>query len=254
MTVTVEDLRMNAPEPISLDELNAAAALLSRVDRKYALTLAAADAVVASLPNGTRALQIAGRRRFAYRSTYYDTPELTSFLDTARRRRRRFKVRTRTYVDSGERFLEVKTRRGGTTVKRRTRFAAAPELDAAALDFLTTALAEDDATLAGPLEPVLEVSYDRSTFLLPGAQCRVTVDRSIIWRDLRTGDTLTAPDLSIVETKSGNAPSAADRLLWRGGQRPVAVSKYATGLAALRADLPHNRWHRLLTSTPFAHL
>lgn len=57
------------------------------------------------------------------------------------------------------------------------------------------------------------------------------------------------PGLVIVETKSGARPSDADRLLWAEGHRPQTISKYATGLAALRSHLPRNRWHRLLTTT-----
>ena len=60
-----------------------------------------------------------------------------------------------------------------------------------------------------------------------------------------------AADLVIVETKSLSAASATDRLLWRAGHRPVPVSKFATGLAALNPDLPRNRWARILRG-PFA--
>jgi hypothetical protein len=45
-------------------------------------------------------LEIDGARSFAYDSTYFDTPDLDAYLLAATRRRRRFKVRTRTYVDS----------------------------------------------------------------------------------------------------------------------------------------------------------
>ena len=47
---------------------------------------------------------------------------------------------------------------------------------------------------------------------------------------------------TIVETKAGRAGSGADRLLWSLRHRPCPVSKYGTGLAALRPDLPANRW------------
>ncbi|SEP89849.1 hypothetical protein [Streptomyces radiopugnans] len=50
----------------------------------------------------------------------------------------------------------------------------------------------------------------------------------------------------MVETKTGSTPSAADRLLWRAGHRPSRISKYATGLAALRPDLPAVPWRRTL--------
>ena len=37
-----------------------------------------------------------------------------------------------------------------------------------------------------------------------------------------------------------------DRLLWQRGTRPARISKYATGLAALRPDLPDVPWRRTL--------
>ncbi|OUE09106.1 hypothetical protein CMsap09_09190 [Clavibacter michiganensis] len=52
--------------------------------------------------------------------------------------------------------------------------------------------------------------------------------------------------MAIVETKSGSRPSAVDRLLWSHGHRPSTISKYGTGLAALRDDLPSNKWNRVL--------
>lgn len=239
--------------PVTLDDLNRAAALLTRVDRKYVLAASAADAVLAALPHATRVLEIDGARTFAYRSTYFDTPDLACYLGTAHRRRRRYKVRTRTYVDSGECFLEVKTRRGDATVKRRLPWSGpADRIDADGLGFVDGALAEDRIQLDGALTPTLDVDYLRTTLLMPDGASRATVDSALTWRDRATGRTRTAPGVVIVETKSGAGPSSADHVLWRRGHRPVAVSKYATGLAALRPGLPHNRWHRLLSRADLA--
>ena len=41
----------------------------------------------------------------------------------------------------------------------------------------------------------------------------------------------------IVETKAGPHPSGVDRLLWAAGHRPASLSKYGTGLAALRGGV-----------------
>lgn len=252
MTALLEPMMMDARETVTLAELNASAALLTRVDRKYVVTTAAAHAIVAELPAAVRILELHGRRSFGYHSTYYDTPGLSSFLDAAHRRRRRFKVRVRTYLDSGERYLEVKTRRGGVTIKRRSPWSGGDALDATARRFVRAALAEEGTPAPDALEPVLDVTYDRSTFLLPDAQGRLTVDSTVAWLD-RTSRALFAPtDLTIIESKSGSAPSPADRLLWRAGFRPAPVSKYATGLAALQPHLPSNRWHRVLARAPFA--
>ncbi|MGO2516315.1 MAG: VTC domain-containing protein, partial [Corynebacterium variabile] len=89
---------------VSLEELNADAAMLTRVDRKYVLRSAELAEVLTRLEQDapeTRVLSIDGRTAHSYRSVYFDTPDLASFMMAARPRRRRFKLRTRTYLDTG---------------------------------------------------------------------------------------------------------------------------------------------------------
>ena len=62
----------------------------------------------------------------------------------------------------------------------------------------------------------------------------------------RVGTEYTAPGTVIIETKSGSAPSVADKYLWRAGIRPVKISKFATGMAALNPQLPANKWKRTI--------
>jgi hypothetical protein len=50
----------------------------------------------------------------------------------------------------------------------------------------------------------------------------------------------------LVETKSTGAPTVADRLLWSAGERPVTISKFGVGMAALNPHLPANKWNRTL--------
>ncbi|MCK0116492.1 polyphosphate polymerase domain-containing protein [Isoptericola sp. S6320L] len=239
---------------VCLAELDDVAALQTRVDRKYVLSPAEATALLDGLrADRPRVLEIDGRRTFAYASNYLDTPDLTTFHQAARRRRRRFKVRTRTYVDTGGTFLEVKTRAArGVTVKERR-----------PADPVTLTLRDDDAAfvddrlaaarLAAPpssadLVPVLVSRYRRTTLLLPDA--RLTLDTALTWSLAARPDGGTHPvadvgDLVVVETKAGTAPSSADRLLWRAGHRPDRISKYATGLTLLRPELPDHPWRRL---------
>ena len=54
-------------------------------------------------------------------------------------------------------------------------------------------------------------------------------------------------DAVILETKSGSTAGPLDRHLWAAGIRPSRISKFATGMAALRPDLPANRWNRTLS-------
>ena len=85
----------------SLEEVVSEAALLNRVDRKYLLPLEEAQRVLEQATQGARVLEISGRRSFAYDSVYFDTADHLSYRLTAQRRRRRFKIRTRTYVNTG---------------------------------------------------------------------------------------------------------------------------------------------------------
>ncbi|MEQ6902495.1 polyphosphate polymerase domain-containing protein [Nocardioides sp. YIM 152588] len=240
-TVTTDPV--NALEPIALDDLVATAALLTRVDRKYVVPLATLDAILAELPAGARALEIDGSRSMRYRSVYLDTPGLDSFHAAGRSRRRRWKVRTREYLDTGASFLEVKTRGGrGTTVKERVAHAAAHAPAGKGERLVTDRIGADTAA---SLRPTLETTYRRSTLLLPSG-ARATIDRDLSVRSLLADRSASAQRVAIVETKSGATPGELDRLLWQHGLRPVRISKYGAGLAALHPELPRMKWHRAL--------
>ena len=178
----------------TLAELNSAAGLLTRVDRKYLVPLTCAQNLVDGLAPHARVLAIDERRRFSYTSTYFDTPGLEAFMFAARKRRRRFKVRTRTYLDSGLCFLEVKTRGArGTTVKRRMGYHAddASRLTGPGRAFVAACLAGAGVTgsaaareVAAALRPVLTTTYERTTLHLPRAEARATIDTALTWRRL----------------------------------------------------------------------
>lgn len=239
--------------PISLAELVEEASLLQRVDRKYVLPIAAVARLVAAVPPSTRVLEIEGRRCFGYSSTYLDTDDQLSFLLAGQGRRRRFKVRTRRYLDTGSCWLEVKTRGPrGVTVKERIPH---PDADLRPLTdeghrFVDEALA--GAGLSGvrsdQLRPVLVSGYRRTTLHLPGSRSRATIDVGVRWRavgDQRRSE-LGCPDVAIVETKTGSTPSELDRLLWSHGHRPSRISKFGVGMAALHPELPRLKWHRAM--------
>lgn len=247
---------------VSLEELNADAAMLTRVDRKYVLRSAELAEVLTRLEQDTpetRVLSIDGRTAHGYRSVYFDTPDLASFMMAARPRRRKFKLRTRTYLDTGASFLEFKAEGArGLTVKSRYELTGgdaalaaddrlSPGAVAWAEDLLGQAREAGVDIHATDLAPVMWGTYDRMTFLLPGGVGRATVDTNLTWRGVGT-DTLDRPDMVIVETKSGSRPSDIDRLLWHCGHRPSKISKFGTGMAALHPELPHNRWNRVLTT------
>ncbi|MDJ1114568.1 polyphosphate polymerase domain-containing protein [Microbacterium dauci] len=242
-------------DSVGLDELVSEASLLTRVDRKYVVPRAELDVLIGGLDAATRVLEIDGVRDFAYESFYFDTPDLLSFHMAAQPRRRRFKLRTRAYLDVGSAYLEIKTRGArGSTVKERSAYPSADRdrLTARARDEVAEAFGSIGVapSRVDALDATLVTRYRRTTVLAPDAVARATIDAELTWLTPE-GDGFALPRLAIVETKSGARASDIDRLLWRSGYRPATVSKYATGLAALRPDLPRNRWSRLLRG-PFA--
>ncbi|ANP72376.1 VTC domain-containing protein [Cryobacterium arcticum] len=251
---TVLDLPLDGLGTIDLAELTDRAGLLTRVDRKYVLPRSELGEVLADLDPGVRVLDIDGVRSSAYESVYFDTPELTSFLMAAHPRRRRFKIRTRTYVDSAQSYLEVKTRGGrGVTVKDRLPYGIDDRdtLTSEGRRYTDTVL--DEAEIRGAegqeLVPTLTTRYLRTTLFVPESSSRATIDTGLSWTAVPTGTgplRLDRPHLAIVETKSGSRASAVDRILWAHGHRPASISKYGTGMAALRTDLPGNKWAPVL--------
>ncbi|MFI7079544.1 polyphosphate polymerase domain-containing protein [Micromonospora sp. NPDC049903] len=240
---------VSAMTPVGLADVLGQAALQTRVDRKYVVPVDALPDLLDWLTAYAQVLEIDGERSFRYESVYFDTPRLASYHCAAYRRRRRFKVRTRTYLDSAQCWLEVKISgaRGSITKHRlpyQPQHRATVDPGRAFVDEALVREAVAPAATGGSLAPVLVTGYRRTTLLLPATASRVTIDTGLTWQD---GDlVLRLPDLAVVETKTGSAATQADRLLWRAGLRPVRISKYATGLAALRPDLPDSPWRRTL--------
>ncbi|MER7557308.1 VTC domain-containing protein [Nocardioides sp. NPDC126508] len=251
-----------AVAPISLEEMNTEAALMRRVDQKYLVTAATFRRLMSTatelLGDDLRVLDIDGDRVMGYESVYYDSPDLVGFRAHVQGRRRRYKVRTRSYVETGVSFVEVKYKAGlDVTSKMRTAYpdAPAPGLDdlsdlpdhgvAFAGQVIADAYALD---LADRMDPVLRTTNRRATFLIgphgPMAGGRMTVDVALEFDD---GDSRSRmrSDLLLIETKSAGSSLVIDDLLRRLGERPVSMSKYCVGVSLLRPGVSGNKWRRI---------
>lgn len=212
---------------VGLEQLDAGAALRDRVDVKYLVPLDAFAALAERLLATHAALEIGGRRAFAYRSTYFDTPELVAFRHHMQQRRRRYKCRSREYCDSGAFAFEVKLKGlRGRTVKHRMPHKG-HELSEAAMAFLCECLGREPD---GALGPALTVAYTRVTLAAPGE--RVTCDFDLTFNG---SEGRLDPGMAIVESKSARGNAVADRALRALGHRPQALcSKYCVGVALTR--------------------
>jgi hypothetical protein len=220
---------------LGLEALNSAAALQDRVDTKYVISLADFAALAERLRDTHAVLEIDGRRAFAYRTTYFDTAELRVFRDHVQERRRRYKCRSREYVDSGLCTFEVKLKgTRGRTVKHRMAYdrSRRDELSEPALAFLQECLERSYGRPAdGGLAPALAVAYTRVTFAAPALGERLTCDFDLAFSAPDGASGRLAEDRVIVESKSPHGGAVADRALRAVGARPErGCSKYCLGV------------------------
>jgi hypothetical protein len=223
---------------VSLDDVDRRASLQDRTDQKYLLPADALLSIAAAARDDHEVLEIDGARSFAYRSVYFDTPELTAFHDHVADRTPRWKIRTRHYVDTGTCHFEVKLKDGeGRTAKERLDHdpadADVPTDDGREL--VARVLREAGLEPPHELTATLVTEFRRSTLVASGAAERTTVD----W-DVR----LAVPDgpatsmhtgCALVETKTRDGNGALDRLIAEAGHEPVSLSKYRLGIGLLVA-------------------
>lgn len=241
-------LDLSRREPITLDAVLAEAPATVRVDRKYLVLRDTAEEFIDALPEDFRALEIDGRRSTGYHSTYFDTEDLATCRAHIQQRRRRWKFRSRLYVEDQFCRLEVKARDGsGLTHKYFLEIQpdAHGTIDNPAVEFLAHRLADLGFPGVTRLAASLEATYHRATLAAPGLALRVTVDDAVQC-SARGHLVELDPAYVIVETKGGVLPGGADRLLRDLGQRPVSFSKYAASLSLIDPTIPDNDVRRLL--------
>ena len=235
---------VNRMPTIRLADLDAAAPLLVRRDRKYLVPVSDAGSLMEHLGQSARILSIDRLRSFRYESVLLrhartcDVPRCPSTTapvqgsDQGLSRQRPMPARSQ---DPG---------RAGSDSEGADRLLIELRtvLNDEAREFVTACRLIGEA--AGSLGPVLTTRYLRSTLLLPEG-VRVTVDLDFE-AQVPDGRMVTLPGMAVVETKSRRVPSAADRWLWELGHRPLRVSKFGTSLAALETWLPANKWTQAL--------
>jgi hypothetical protein len=255
-------------DTISLEGLNAKAAMLERLDNKY---IVPADRLLPAFDRFGElfdVLEIDGRRAFTYATDYFDDEGAQAYHDHHQGRRKRCKVRIRNYVDAGFSYLEVKLKDiRDVTVKKRLKLPRPMRsLCTESLAFIDACHAEMyGVPLRRSLLPVIGMEYERITLVARGGGERMTIDTRMSFR-AANAERDAAPDMFILETKSARGNGIADKILRAEHLHPTkSCSKYCIGMAALGLVSRRNRFlpalKRLnlggavpLTATEAAHL
>ena len=244
--MTPLDMRRRAP--VGLPEVLAEAPATVRVDRKYIVPLEAAQEFVDGLPEEFRVLEIDGRRWTSYRSTYFDTEDLLTCRAHVQRRRRRWKFRSRLYVEDALARLEVKVQDGSGLTRKYFHQIDVDDhgrISDRGRAFLGQQLEEAGFVDVGPVGPVVDVGYRRATLAAPGAGHRATIDHGV--RCERNGRVVELDHGHvIIETKGAMVPGPADTLLRDLGQRPRSFSKYVASVSLTESRIADNDIRRLV--------
>lgn len=231
-------------EPVTLEQMDGVK-LLNRIDTKYLTTEAGLMEVLSdAAAAGYMALVVEGRKLSAYTSVYYDTDGLRMFLDHHNRHLVRQKVRTRTYVDSGETFLEIKRKNNhGRTKKKRMEIPAAELMDFGADASACQYLAAKSWFTYDQLSPVLDTRFRRITLVNPAKTERLTIDTELCFTNFRTGKETTLQDAVIIELKQdGRTESPMKEILLERRIKPVRVSKYCIAVTLTDPSVKSNRF------------
>jgi hypothetical protein len=231
-------------QTITLDQMRSVK-LMNRIDTKYVLSYDEVLQLIEATAQSNYYVQtIDGVRACRYETLYYDTQEREMFILHHNRKLCRQKLRTRTYVESGITFFEIKSKSNrGRTKKRRTEIATAAFTAFATSEPARNLLAEHSHYTPEAISPALTTRFTRITLVNPRLTERITIDLELSYEDMRSHTTASIERMAIVEIKSdGNIESHTKRLLRDMRILPLKVSKYCLGTTLTVAGIKHNRF------------
>ncbi|RFC53394.1 polyphosphate polymerase domain-containing protein [Brumimicrobium aurantiacum] len=218
--------------------------LLKRADTKFIFNAENLQSVLEVLRPNYRLLSTQGNRVNKYRTVYFDTADLDSYIKHHNGNLNRVKIRFREYLDSDLTFLEVKFKNNkGKTIKSRIEKPAIEEkLSDSSKEFID----ENSIYDSNQLSPVLWNSFTRLTFVHKIDKERLTFDLNISFRKESESQDHQIPHLIIAEVKQEKMSLNSDfiRLMKRNHILQTSLSKYCIGTVLTNKDIKSNRFKK----------
>ena len=239
----IDELLANL-KPITLDQMKEIR-LMNRTDTKF----------VTNKENLARLLELAQGKYYAqfhcdakianYMTTYWDTDGYRFYLQHHNGRMPRQKVRVRTYMDSDDTFLEVKTKNNhGRTKKKRV---AVPSQEITGENGNEEFLQEKVHLGLAEIHPTVRNQFRRITLVNYGKTERLTIDYDVRFHNYETGKDAHVGLLVIIELKrDGNVYSPILDILRTLRIKPSGFSKYCIGSIMTNHDLKQNLFKQKL--------
>ncbi len=191
---------------INLDQLNASASFLDRIDTKYLITKDELEWMLWDFENDFYVLTIAWESIFSYDNVYMDSEKYDFYYQHQNKEKSRVKIRTRNYLDSHLAFFEFKQKKDGITRKFRYQIPLEEHgmMTKEAKGFFKWVHMSFYWDKWPKISPSICTRYSRMTLVHKDSSERLTIDFDIQVKDLRSkkSDFIELENLVIVESKS----------------------------------------------------
>lgn len=222
-------------ESINLNEMDSVK-LMSRKECKYTLCHKDLTTILNNLSDEYYVLDINGEKIMPYESVYYDKPDFALYTSHQNGKQNRFKVRSRTYSLTGQKFLELKFKNNKKrTIKKRVEITG------------DNSVAENSKFLdkylpfsSDSLEKKIEIRYQRITLVDKHLKERVTIDLNLAFSS--EDRTSIYKDLVIIEVKyeGTKRESQMVKILQEYRIKPLSFSKYCLGISQHYSNVKQN--------------
>ncbi|MBI4947587.1 MAG: polyphosphate polymerase domain-containing protein [Bacteroidetes bacterium] len=230
-------------DPITLTEMDSVK-LMDRTDTKYVFSTDHLPVILKEMSAHYRLLEINEVRIHRYESLYFDTPDFQLYSKHQIGKQNRYKLRFRSYVDSGGlSFFEIKFKNNkGRTIKERVKVGEINSVISGNAEEFLKKVTPFDATM---FEPKLWVNYSRMTFVNKFSQERLTLDTNL--RIIKTDGSnfsVDFPKMVIAEAKQDKTNHASPfiRLVRKQNIREGGISKYCFAVFTLNDQVKKNNF------------
>lgn len=234
-------------EPISLSEMDTVK-LMNRIDTKFLINSVQLPELLSQATSHYRILEIDGKRITPYSTVYFDTEDTIMYIMHHNGKLNRYKLRMRSYINSGQTFLEVKRKNNkGRTNKKRisidnSQFETQKLIDDN-LPFLKKRLPYSPELL----KPKLQNYFKRITLVDKAKSERITIDMGLNFRNVTSLNEKALDNLIIIEMKQDGACKSKFReLLNEKHILPGSMSKYCLGMVLVNPEIKKNRFKNKL--------
>jgi len=217
--------------------------LLRRFDTKYFFHFSRLEHVLNDMQKNYQILKIKNKIKHQYSTYYYDDKNKSSYIRHHNGKKHREKLRFRNYVESGECYLEIKTKNNkGQTNKKRIKTKKELKLTDSQKQFILNNSDFD------PEKMFLENtnSFTRYTFTDKKFSHRITIDTDFVFNYKE--EKINMPKLVILELKESKGEPVAliKNILKQHNIKKNRISKYCLTTFMLNNKIKVNNFKTLI--------